>query len=482
MSCTRCARKFYLNLDRLAEIDDMGKTRMRQTHHEIWLDILAEIDDTAQPDVYLRQAIPLSLTSEALHLAVPSAYTRDRIEGRFRADIQRALAARVGEECELTFTIDEPATVPDDAQTHAHEHQENAGIEGQTTPALEETGLNPNYIFDRFVVGSSNRVCHATALAVSENPGGEYNPLFIYGGVGLGKTHLLHAIGNRFSRHRPEKKVLYVTSETFMNEYVESIVNRTSAQGFRTKYRTVDMLLIDDIQFLQRKEGTQEEFFNTFNELHMNSNQIVMSSDRPPDTLETLEERLQSRFGWGMVAEIDRPQYEMRVAILHRKCQDQGLDNLDDEVLSYIAEVVTTNIRELEGTLVRLVAQATILREEVSLSFARRVLNDAAAAAPNTPPQKTITAEGIQKVVAEYFGITITDLLSPKRTKSIVLARQTAMYLCRELTPLSLTSIAEVFRRGNHTTVMNACRQMEKALQTEEELRQIIEVLRVQLR
>ena len=443
---------------------------------ELWSEIFAALDETAQHDVYLRQATPLSLTADALTLAVPSAFAQARIEERFRADIHRVLAARFGNPaCTLTVTV-----------TDSGESAVASSRRAPEAPARAphaDTGLNPNYVFDRFVVGSSNRVCHATALAVSENPGGDYNPLFIYGGVGLGKTHLLHAIGNRFSRRRPEKKVLYVTSETFMNEYVESIVNRTAAQGFRTKYRTVDMLLIDDIQFLQRKEGTQEEFFNTFNELHMNSNQIVMSSDRPPDTLETLEERLQSRFGWGMVAEIDRPQYEMRVAILLQKCQDQGLDTLDDEVLSYIAEVVTTNIRELEGTLIRILAQATIMKEEVSLAFARSVLSEASAAPTSlTPSPRTITAEVVQKVVAEHFGITLTDLLSPKRTKALVLARQTAMYLCREVTPLSFTSIAEVFRRRDHTTVMNACRQMEKALDSETELKQIVEVLRRQLR
>lgn len=450
----------------------------KPTLDELWSEILAALDGPAQHDVYLRQATPLSLTADALTLAVPSAFAQARIEERFRADIQRALAARLGAPaCTVAFTVTAPLAPPETASGPA----EDEGAAARTPHA--DTGLNPNYRFDRFVVGSSNRVCHATALAVSENPGGEYNPLFIYGGVGLGKTHLLHAIGNRFSRFRPEKKVLYVTSETFMNEYVESIVNRTAAQGFRTKYRTVDMLLIDDIQFLQRKEGTQEEFFNTFNELHMNSNQIVMSSDRPPDTLETLEERLQSRFGWGMVAEIDRPQYEMRVAILLQKCQDQGLDNIDDEVLSYIAEVVTTNIRELEGTLIRILAQATIMKEDISLAFARSVLSEASAApASHTPSPRTITAEGVQKVVAEHFGVTLTDLLSPKRTKALVLARRTAMYLCRELTPLSLTSIAEVFRRRDHTTVMNACRQMEKALGREEELKQIVERLRRQLR
>lgn len=459
----------------------VGYRLMRErTLDELWSEIFAGLDETAQHDVYLRQATPLSLTADALTLAVPSAFAQARIEERFRADIHRALAEHFGNPaCTLAFTV-APAGETADAPADASAPRATAD---SAQPPHGQSGLNPNYVFDRFVVGSSNRVCHATALAVSENPGGDYNPLFIYGGVGLGKTHLLHAIGNRFSHRRPEKKVLYVTSETFMNEYVESIVNRTAAQGFRTKYRKVDMLLIDDIQFLQRKEGTQEEFFNTFNELHMNSNQIVMSSDRPPDTLETLEERLQSRFGWGMVAEIDRPQYEMRVAILLQKCQDQGLDNIDDEVLNYIAEVVTTNIRELEGTLIRLIAQATIMKEDISLAFARSVLSEASTApASLTPAPRTITAEGVQKTVAEHFGVTLTDLLSPKRTRALALARRTAMYLCRELTPLSLTSIAEVFQRRDHTTVMNACRQMEKALDSEEELKQIVDLLRRQLR
>ena len=285
---------------------------MRQTPNEIWLEILEKLSDAARQDVYLHQVVPRSITAEALNIAVPSAYTRARIEERFRADIQRVLATLIGAQCALILTVDESTAHEDEdlseIQPQRSTHRNNTAIDDPPTPLRQvQTGLNPNYRFDRFIVGSSNRVCHATALAVSENPGRDYNPLFIYGEVGLGKTHLLHAIGHRLSANQPEKKVLYVTSETFMNEYVESIVNRTSAQGFRTKYRTTDLLLIDDIQFLQRKEGTQEEFFNTFNDLHMNSNQIVMTSDRPPGNLENLEERLRSRFEWGMVAEIDRP-------------------------------------------------------------------------------------------------------------------------------------------------------------------------------
>ena len=459
---------------------------MRQTPNEIWLEILEKLSDAARQDVYLHQAVPLSITAEALKIAVPTAYTRARIEERFRADIQRVLATLIGARCALILTVDESSTdeSEDVSETPSEEliSLNNTSIDDSPTPPRQvQTGLNPNYRFDRFIVGSSNRVCHATALAVSENPGRDYNPLFIYGEVGLGKTHLLHAIGNRLSVQQPEKKVLYVTSETFMNEYVESIVNRTSAQGFRTKYRTADMLLIDDIQFLQRKEGTQEEFFNTFNDLHMNSNQIVMTSDRPPGNLENLEERLRSRFEWGMVAEIDRPQYEMRIAILQQKCQDQGMTHLPNEVISYIAEMVTTNIRELEGTLVRLIAQASILKENLSVEFARQILGDVGSTSP-LRQRKTATAKAIQTAVADYFGIDPSDLVSQKRTKELVQPRQVAMYLCRELTQMSYSNIAQSFNRENHTTVIHACKQIEKMIDESDDERESIMMLLDQFR
>lgn len=447
---------------------------MRQRPDTLWLEILENLDDAARQDVYLRQAIPLSITPDALRIAVPSVYTHDRIERRFRAAIQSVLATRIGAQCMLIITVDESVSdIP--------KQPENSESEVNQQPLPQaEPGLNRNYVFDRFVVGSSNRICHATALMVSENPGREYNPLFIYGGVGLGKTHLLHAIGNRLSANHPQKKVLYVTSETFMNEYVESIVKRTS-QGFRAKYRTADMLLIDDIQFLQRKEGTQEEFFNTFNDLYLNSNQIVMTSDRSPDTLENLEERLKSRFEWGMVSKIEMPEYETRLGILRQKCEDQGLDNLSDEVLSYIAEIVTTNIRELEGMLVRLIAQSTILKEELNLDFARQVLNDVASPTPLSH-RKTATAKGIQTVVSEYFGVDPADLVSEKRTKALVLPRQIAMYLCRELTQLSYSNIAQAFNKQNHTTIIHACTRTEELINKNKETQEMIDVLMAQLR
>ena len=461
---------------------------MRHTPNEIWSEILEKLSDTAQQDVYLHQAVPLSLTADALKIAVPSAYTRARIEERFRTDIQRVLATLIGAQCVFTLTIDESvARGSEDSNANPIGREETSGQNqvsaNEPSPPLlqNQTGLNSKYRFDTFVVDTPNRICHATALAVSENPGRDYNPLFIYGGVGLGKTHLLHAIGNRLSINQPHKKVLYVTSETFMNEYVESIVNRGSAQGFRTKYRTADMLLIDDIQFLERKEGTQEEFFNTFNELHMNSNQIVMTSDRTPNNLENLEVRLRSRFQSGMVAEIGMPQYEMRIAILRQKCQDQGFENLPDDVLSYIAEVVETNIRELEGTLVRLVTQATILKENLSLDFARQVLTDVGTPSPMRD-RKTATSKGIQMAVADYFGIEMADLVSMKRTKELVQPRQIAMYICRELTQMSYLNIAQAFNRENHTTVIHACKQIENTIEKSDEERQTIEFLLDQFR
>lgn len=461
----------------------LGHTLMRHTPDEIWSEILENLNDTAQQDVYLHQAVPLSITADALNIAVPSAYTRARIEERFHTDIQRVLATLIGAQCALILTIDNSMSHSSE-DPHETEVEDNSGqsLANDISIPLQQnqTGLNPNYRFDTFVVDTPNRICHATALAVSENPGRDYNPLFIYGGVGLGKTHLLHAIGNRLSATQPDKKVLYVTSETFMNEYVESIVNRGSAQGFRTKYRTADMLLIDDIQFLQRKEGTQEEFFNTFNDLHMNSNQIVMTSDRTPNNLENLEVRLRSRFQSGMVAEIGMPQYEMRIAILRQKCQDHGY-NLPDEVLSYIAEVVETNIRELEGTLTRLVAQATILKEELSLDLAREVLNDVGTPSP-IQHRRTATSKAIQTVVADYFGIDVTDLVSQKRTKELVQPRQIAMYMCRELTQMSYANIAQAFNRENHTTIIHACKQIETMIDRDEEEQQTIMLLIDQFR
>lgn len=448
---------------------------MRYTPDQIWSKILSELGDTIREDVYLRQAKPMALTENELTVSVPSVYTQDQIASRFLPDINGLLEKQIGASCRLKIIAAQPdgKRQPEPSVSSAPSAAPEATPE--TAPETETT-LNPEYTFDRFVVGTGNRLSHAASLAVAENPGKIYNPLFIYGGVGLGKTHLLHAIGNRIQAVHSKQKVLYISSETFMNEYIDSIITRTTAFDFRSKYRTVDVLLIDDIQFLQRKEGTQEEFFHTFNELHQNSNHIVMTSDRPPKNLETVEERLRSRFEWGMVADISPPQFETRIAILRQKCEDQNLENVPDSVLSYIAEVIQTNIRDLEGSLIRVAAEASLFNEELTVNFAQNVLDNVA-----TPPPRinstAITAEDIQKAVAAYFRLKISDLKSSTRTKAVVVPRQIAMYLCRQLTSLSLMEIAAAFGRQDHTTILHANNRIEESIRTDAELYQTINFL-----
>ena len=449
---------------------------MRYTPDQIWLKILSELGDTIREDVYLRQAKPMALTESELTVSVPSVYTQEQIASRFLPDINGLLEKQIGTSCRLKIIAAQPdgkrQTESSASPTAAAPDDDGDDDDVSST----DTTLNPEYSFDRFVVGTGNRLSHAASLAVAENPGKIYNPLFIYGGVGLGKTHLLHAIGNRIQAVHPKQKVLYISSETFMNEYIDSIITRTTGFDFRSKYRTVDVLLIDDIQFLQRKEGTQEEFFHTFNELHQNSNHIVMTSDRPPKNLETVEERLRSRFEWGMVADISPPQFETRIAILRQKCEDQDLENVPDPVLSYIAEVIQTNIRDLEGSLIRVAAEASLFNEELTVDFARNVLNDFATPPPRIN-SKAITAEDIQKAVAGYFRLKISDLKSSTRTKAVVVPRQIAMYLCRQLTNLSLMEIADAFGRQDHTTILHANNRIEESIRTDAELYQTINFL-----
>jgi chromosomal replication initiator protein len=455
---------------------------MRYTPDDIWSEILSELGDVAREDPYLRQAKPTKITEDELTISVSTPITRDEIEKRFLPDINRLLTQRLGQDKTLNIIVKPNTPKRSTAPTTDPMTDSTPSLPASDTPSDEEatqteTGLNPQYTFDRFIVGSSNRLSHAAAVAVSENPGKIYNPLFFYGGVGLGKTHLLHAIGNHIQENQTDLKVVYVSSETFMNEYIDSIIrSRTTSQDFRDKYRTADVLLIDDIQFLQRKEGTQEEFFNTFNELHLNSNHIVMTSDRPPKNLENVEERLRSRFEWGMLADISAPLFETRVAILHQKCRDHKIDFVSDSVLNYIAEVVEGNIRKLEGALTHLVANASIFGEELTVDFARRTISHIQPASV-TYQHKAITADDIQKTVARYYGIRVSELKSSKRTKLLVFPRQVAMYLCRELTNLSLTEVASAFGRRDHTTVMHACDRVEQAIEQDPELNQIISSL-----
>ena len=335
--------------------------------------------------------------------------------------------------------------------------------------------LNPRYTFDTFVVGNNNKMAHAASLAVAESPAEIYNPLFIYGGVGLGKTHLMHSIAHFILRRNPSAKVLYVTSEKFTTELIDAIRNKnniTTAE-FRAKYRDIDVLLIDDIQFIANKESTQEEVFHTFNALYEAKKQIILSSDRPPKAIPTLEERLRSRFEWGLIVDIGSPDYETRMAILRKKEEMEGY-NIDNEVIKYIATNIVSNIRELEGALTKIVAMARLTDQEITLSLAEEALRDHIS--PNQV--REITPELIIEVVSEHFNIDPKDLISVKRTKDLVLPRQIVMYLCRNMTSVPLQQIAKCLGKKDHTTIIHGHEKIAGEMKTNETLRNTIEILK----
>ena len=331
------------------------------------------------------------------------------------------------------------------------------------------TNLNPKYTFSTFVVGNNNRFAHAAALAVAEAPASSYNPLFIYGGVGLGKTHLMHAIGNEILRNNKNSKILYVTSEAFTNELINAIKDNTNDQ-FRNKYRGIDILLIDDIQFIAGKERIQEEFFHTFNTLYESGKQVILSSDKPPKDIPLLEDRLKSRFEWGIIADISNPDYETRLAILRKKAQ---IDNIiiDDEILSAIATRIDSNIRELEGTLNKLIATASLTsNRQITMEMDEKAINDIVS-----QQEKVISATYIQETVGKYFNINPKDLKGSKRSNDITFPRQIAMYLCRNVANMSLPQIGKDFGKRDHTTVMHACNKIEKEIKTNSNTKLIVE-------
>ena len=340
---------------------------------------------------------------------------------------------------------------------------------------IEKANLNTSYTYDTFVVGSNNKMAHAASVAVAESPGEAYNPLFIYGGVGLGKTHLMHSIAHYVLEKNSEAKVLYVTSELFTNELIESIRNgnNSTMTKFREKYRNIDVLLIDDIQFIIGKESTQEEFFHTFNTLHGAKKQIIISSDKPPKDMEILEDRLRSRFEWGLIVDISAPDFETRMAILKKKEELDGY-YIDDEVIEYIAQNVKSNIRELEGSLNKIMAYANLENKEINLALAEKVLKDIIS--PNQ--KRTITPELIINTVAEHFDLTTADLIGNKRSSKIAYPRQIAMYLCRHMTDTTLKIIGDSLGGRDHTTIMSGIRRIEKEVDTSDETREIINILK----
>ena len=339
----------------------------------------------------------------------------------------------------------------------------------------ESANLNPKYKFDTFVVGSNNKFAHSASLAVAESPGKAYNPLYLYGGAGLGKTHLMHSIGHFVLEETPDKKVLYVTSEEFTNEVIESIRSGNSAAmtKLREKYRTVDVLMVDDVQFIIGKESTQEEFFHTFNVLHAAGKQIIISSDKPPKEMETLDERFRSRFEWGLIADIQAPDYETRMAIL-RKNADSYDKNIDEEIIKYIATNIKSNIRELEGAFNKIIAFARLNKVELTLSLAEEALKDVIY--PNK--QKEVTPSLIINIVSEHFGVKPDDITSKKRNSEFVQPRQVVMYLCRELTDTSFTNIGKLLGKKDHTTIIHGVKKIEEEVKNNEELKNKIDIIK----
>ena len=390
------------------------------------------------------------------------------INKKYILPLKVAIAETTGEDFEISLVLPEEIkeeVTPQPALAAPVSLNEN----------IEKANLNPRYTFDTFVVGNNNKMAHAASVAVAESPGEAYNPLFIYGGVGLGKTHLMHSIAHFILQKNPSAKVLYVTSEYFTNELIDSIRNgnNSTMSKFREKYRNIDVLLIDDIQFIIGKESTQEEFFHTFNSLHGAKKQIVISSDKPPKDMEILEDRLRSRFEWGLIVDISSPDYETRMAILRKKEELDGY-KIDDEVIEYIAKNVKSNIRELEGSLNKIMAYANLEQKEINLDLAQKVLKDIIS--PNQ--KRIITPELILDIVAEHFDLTASDLIGNKRNSKIVFPRQIAMYLCRNMTEVTLKNIGKVLGGRDHTTIMNGISKIENEVEISDSTREIIDILK----
>ncbi|NYE57600.1 chromosomal replication initiator protein [Carboxydothermus ferrireducens DSM 11255] len=444
---------------------------------ELWeqvMEVLKNHVNKPSWDMWIKSIRPLGFLENTILVEVPNKFAKDWLEEHYASLIKHILNLITNEDINFKLVVPNESAIEDsEGKTKSKKNSPK-----KPSKFLEEGiffTLNPKYTFETFVVGNSNRFAHAACLAVAESPAEAYNPLFIYGGVGLGKTHLMHAIGHYILKNKPEMKVAYVTTEKFTNDLINSIKDDTTEE-FRNKYRSIDVLLIDDIQFLEKKERTQEEFFHTFNALYEANKQIVISSDRTPKELSTLEDRLRSRFEWGLITDIQPPDLETRIAILRKKAQ---LDNLhvDDAVLNFIANEIVSNIRELEGALIRVVAYAGLHGEPITVDLAAKALKDLLP----SNHVKPITIPLIQQVVANFYGLTVDDLKAKKRTKSVAFPRQVAMYLCRELTDASLPKIGEEFGGRDHTTVIHAHEKIQQDLQSDPNLKTVIRQLTEQI-
>ncbi|MFM2104167.1 MAG: hypothetical protein RL006_334 [Chloroflexota bacterium] len=458
---------------------------------QVWRATLGELEislSQATFETWFRRTALLRVdeASSTFTVGVSSGFAKDWIEERYRSLIAQTIAKIVG------YSVTLQVEVVSEAELDAHgalAGKRSASADGATplhaaAPAgdavrvvdasepTRPTNLNARYTFATYVVGSASRLAHAASQSVSERPGGAYNPLFLYGGTGLGKTHLLHAIGNAVMERSPKRRVLYITGEAFTNEFILSI-QQGAADAFRSRFRKIDVLLIDDIQFIADKERTQEEFFHTFNALHSAGKQIVITSDRTPKEISLLEERLRSRFEWGLIADISSPDLETRIAILRSKVEESGVV-VADEVLEQVARRVQSNVRELEGALTRLVAVGRLSGMPVTMELAARVLSEAVYPSP----KRILEPEQVVAVVAEHYGVTVEQLRGPKRDREIVVPRQIAAYLSREETDASLVRIGGALGGRDHSTIIHACSKIEREMSYDAELRREVALLR----
>ena len=442
----------------------------KRSYEAFWKQALKEIagDISEQEFATWFRGLDYSASGDSqITLSVPSSFVKDQISQRYLTRIEEKLAELAGHEVSVKFSIQKKA-----AGKASHEET----VKGQKsdepgTRKRQHPQLNKEYTFERFIIGESNSFAANAAIAISKNPGTGYNPCLIYGGVGLGKTHLVQAIGNSVYREFPELKVAYVTVETFANEFILSIQKKTGHQ-FKNKYRLVDVLLIDDIQFLEGKEGTQEELFHTFNALYDANKQMVFTSDRPVAEIRSLSDRLRSRFERGLNVDLQPPNYETRIAILNRKVEEKKV-KIPDEVVELICRNINTNVRDLEKALTKLIAYAELVNKHITLDIARQQLKDFFA----QPNQKNITIELIQKIVSDYFGLSHKDLRGKRRTKAVAFPRQVAMYLSRELTEYSTTEVGAEFGGRDHTTVMHACQKIEDRMKLDPNLEPTLQTL-----
>jgi chromosomal replication initiator protein len=486
---------------------------------QVWRAALGELQVTLSPanfETWLRDTALVEVDDTRFRISVPNGFAKDWLESRYRSLISQTLGRIVGYGVQVDFFVGAVEGIGDDAGTDADDGgkgmSSGAGADPSRAPDygapvavgpgyLPRSGasasarqpvpapqvrvepgrvggeggannINPRYTFSNFIVGSANRLAHAASLSVAERPGHAYNPLFLYGGVGLGKTHLMHAIGNQVAAKFPRKRVVYATSEKFTNEFITSI-QQGKIDEFRARYRRIDLLLIDDIQFIADKERTQEEFFHTFNAIHEDGKQIVLSSDRPPKAILTLEERLRSRFEWGLIADLTAPDLETRIAILRAKAEE-GAVPIASDVMEFIARKVVSNIRELEGALNRIVAYASMGAMPISIELAQAVLSNVLY----NPKKRQITPERIAKAVSEYYGVGLDALKGQKRDKAIVVPRQIAMFLMREETDVSLLRIGAELGNRDHSTVLHACDKITRESAGNDELRREIAAVR----